>query len=66
MTSKLQIYFYGMILGALMMIIPQYNYSFFFGIVHNIYELLRLLGLVFFITCGVPIAIAVVRTLFIK
>jgi hypothetical protein len=59
MTSKLQIYFYGMILGALMMIIPH-------GIVQNIYEILRLLGLVFFIACGVPIAIAVIRTIFNK
>jgi hypothetical protein len=66
LTSKLQIYFYGMILGALMMIIPQYNYYFFFGIVQNIYELLRLLGLVFFIACGVPIALAVIRTIFNK
>jgi hypothetical protein len=66
LTTKLQIYFYGMILGALLMIVPAYNYFFLFGVVYEFFELLRYLGIIFFIMCGIPIAITVIKTLLNK
>jgi predicted tellurium resistance membrane protein TerC len=65
-TSKLQIYFYGMILGALLMIIPAYNYFFLFGAVYEFFELIRYIGFFFFLFCGIHIAISVIKTLLNK
>jgi len=61
-----RIFFYGFVVGTVLLLMPIPNFFFWSGVLDHVETIFRYLGFVFFATCGITIIVRVARTFFGK